>query len=149
MSDRSPRAALVALSLAGAAVAGYVLSSRWTHSGLLCSTGGCETVQSSEYAELLGAPVAAIGLCGYLLIGALALSATPLLRAAVASLALAATTFSAYLLVVQLTVINAVCDWCLASDAISSLIAALALVRLLTPAGSQAGSASSSPWASA
>jgi uncharacterized membrane protein len=149
VSDRSLRAALVALSLAGAAVAGYVLSSRWTDSGLLCSTGGCETVQSSEYAELFGVPVAAAGLVGYVLIGALALSAAPLMRAAVAALALAATTFSAYLLVVQLTVIHAVCDWCLASDAISSVIAALALVRLLTPVGSQAGSTSSSPWASA
>jgi uncharacterized membrane protein len=149
MSDRSLRAALVALSLAGAVMSGYVLFARWTDSGLLCSTGGCETVQSSEYAELLGLPVAAVGLGGYLLIGALALSAAPLLRVAVAALALAATTFSAYLLVVQLTVIHAVCDWCLASDAISSLIAVVALVRLLVPLGSQAGSTSSSPWASA
>jgi uncharacterized membrane protein len=133
MSDRSLRAALVALALAGTGVSGYVLYSRWTDSGLFCSTGGCETVQSSEYAEFLGLPVAALGLGGYLVIGALALAAGPLARLAVAGLALAATAFSAYLLVVQLTVIHAVCDWCLASDVISSLVAVVALVRLLRP----------------
>jgi uncharacterized membrane protein len=48
---------------------------------------------------------------------------------------LAAVGFGGYLLVVQLTVIDAVCDWCLASDAISSLIAVVALARLLRPDG--------------
>ena len=48
MNDGILRAALVALSLAGAAVSGYVLDARWTDAGLLCSTGVCETVQSCE-----------------------------------------------------------------------------------------------------
>ena len=48
-----------------------------------------------------------------------------------AAVALGAAVFSGYLLVVQLVVIDAVCDWCLASDAISSLIAVVALARLL------------------
>ena len=130
MSDRSLRGALVALCLAGAGVSAYVLTTRWTNSGLLCSTGGCETVQSSDYAELLGVPVAALGLAGYVVIGALALPTAPLARVLAAVLALAATAFSAYLLVVQLTVIHAVCDWCLASDAIVSVAAGVALLRL-------------------
>jgi uncharacterized membrane protein len=149
MSDRSLRAALVGLCIAGAGISGYVLYSRWTSSGLVCSTGGCETVQSSDYATFLGVPIAALGLGGYFVVGLLALAAGPLARAAVAVLALAATTFSAYLLVVQLAVIEAVCDWCVASDVISTLITVVALVRLLAPGGSQAGSTSSSPWASA
>lgn len=133
MSDRILRAAIVALSLAGAGVAGYVLLARWADTGLLCSTGGCETVQSSDYAELLGVPVAAFGLGGYLLIVALAFADGPGARAAAAALALAAAAFSAYLLVIQLVVIDAVCDWCLANDAISSLVAVAALVRLVQP----------------
>jgi uncharacterized membrane protein len=47
--------------------------------------------------------------------------------------ALGAAVFSGYLLVVQLAVIGAVCDWCIANDAISSLVAVLALARLLQP----------------
>jgi uncharacterized membrane protein len=135
MNDRILRAALVALSLAGASISGYVLYGRWADAGLLCSTGGCETVQSSEYSQILGVPVAALGLVGYLVMGALAPARDPRARTAVAALAMAAVGFGGYLLVVQLAVIDAVCDWCLASDAISSLIAVVALARLLRPDG--------------
>ncbi len=135
MSDRILRAILIALSLLGAGVAGYVLLVRSTDAGLLCSTGGCETVQSSDYAEVLGVPVAALGLVGYLLIGAAATFRGPLARTMVAALALGAAAFSGYLLVLQLAVIDAVCDWCLVNDAISSLIAVVALARLLQPDG--------------
>jgi uncharacterized membrane protein len=130
MTDRILRSALVALCLAGVSVAGYLLSARWGNTELICSTGGCETVQSSSYAELFGIPVAAAGLVGYLLIGASALVNTALARAVGAALALGALAFSAYLLVIQLAVIGAVCDWCLASDAISTVVAGLALLRL-------------------
>jgi uncharacterized membrane protein len=41
-----------------------------------------------------------------------------------------AVVFSGYLLVIQLAVVDAVCDWCLASDAITTAVAALALLRL-------------------
>ncbi|MGZ8703032.1 MAG: vitamin K epoxide reductase family protein [Gaiellaceae bacterium] len=131
MSDRVLRAILVALSLAGVGVSSYVLFARWTSAGLLCSTGGCETVQSSEYAELLGVPVAALGVAGYLLIGAAALARGPLARTATAALALGAAAFGAYLLVIQLVVIDAVCDWCLTSDAITTVIAVVAVARLV------------------
>lgn len=131
MSDRVLGAVLVALSLAGACVSAYVLVARWTSAGLLCSTGGCETVQSSEYSELLGMPVAGLGIVGYLAIGAAALGRGPYARAAAAAVALGAAAFGGYLLVIQLVVIDAVCDWCLATDAITSLVAAVAVVRLL------------------
>lgn len=130
MSDRALRGAVAALSLAGIAVTSYLLWARWTATELLCSTGGCETVQSSSYAELLGVPVAAVGLVGYVLLGLTALRTEPLVRAAGAALALAALVFAAYLLVVQLAVLDAVCQWCLASDAITALIAAAMLLRL-------------------
>lgn len=130
MSDGALRSAVAALSLAGIAVTGYLLWARWTSTELLCSTGGCETVQSSSYAELLGVPVAAVGLVGYVLLGLTALRTEPLVRAAGAALALAALVFAAYLLVVQLAVLDAVCQWCLASDAITALLAAAMLLRL-------------------
>jgi uncharacterized membrane protein len=87
-------------------------------------------VQSSRYAELAGVPVAALGLAGFLAIGVTALSVAPAARAAGAALALGALVFSAYLLVVQLAVIHAVCDWCLASDAVLTILAAATVLRL-------------------
>lgn len=133
MTDRGLRAALLALCFAGASVAGYLLSARWGSTELLCSTGGCETVQRSSYAELFGVPVALAGLVGYLLIGATAFAAGPLARALGAALALGGLGFSGYLLVIQLAVVDAVCDWCLASDAIATVVAGLALLRLRQP----------------
>ena len=130
MSDRSLRIALATLALAGASVSGYLVWVRYAGVEILCTTGGCATVQSSPYAKLLGVPVAVLGLAGFALIGATALSAAPLARAAGAATALTAFVFGSYLLVVQLTVIGAVCDWCVASDAITTLLAAAALLRL-------------------
>ena len=133
MTDRGLRGALIAFSLTGAGVAAYVLASRWADTGLICSTGGCETVQNSEYAELLGLPVAAFGVAGYVLIAALAVFDSARARIGAAAVALGAAAFSGYLLVVQLAVIDAVCDWCIVNDVISSLVALLAVARLLQP----------------
>lgn len=130
MSDGVLRSAVAGLALVGAAVTGYLLWARWTSAELLCSTGGCETVQTSSYAEVLGVPVALLGLVGYVLLGLTALRTEPLVRAAGAALALSALLFGAYLLVVQLVVIDAVCQWCLASDVVSALIAAATVLRL-------------------
>ena len=41
--------------------------------------------------------------------------------------------FAAYLLYVQLAVINAVCEWCLVSDALVTVLAVLTLLRLRGP----------------
>ena len=51
--------------------------------------------------------------------------------AAAAAVALGAAAFGVYLLFIQLVLIDAVCDWCLATDAITSLAAAVAVARLL------------------
>lgn len=132
MSDRRLRAALAAVALAGAAVAGYLTWVRWTGATVACSTGGCATVQSSEYAEVAGIPVPILGLGAFLAIAATALRASEPVRLTGAALALAGVGFSGYLLVVQLAVLDAVCDWCLASDALVTLAAVAALLRLRT-----------------
>ena len=66
MSERMLRLASAVLAAAGAAITGYLLYVRQTGGTLACATGGCETVQSSSYAEVLGVPVAGIGLLGFL-----------------------------------------------------------------------------------
>ena len=60
------RLASAALATLGAAITGYLLYVRENGGELVCSTGGCETVQNSPYAEVLGVPVAALGLAGFL-----------------------------------------------------------------------------------
>jgi len=143
MSDRALRAAVLALCFVGAAVAAYILAARLGGSQLYCSTGGCETVQSSKYAEVLGVPVAALGLGAYVVVaGSLLAGATG--RVVAAAVALGGVAFSVYLLVVQLAVIDAVCSWCLVNDAIATLVAAAVLLRLRYAAPGESESVGSS-----
>jgi uncharacterized membrane protein len=130
MSERTLRIAGAALATVGAAISAYLLYVRQTGGTLVCSTGGCETVQSSSYAEVIGVPVAALGLLGFLGLLAAALARGESARLAQATLALAAFFFSAYLLYVQVAVIDAICQWCIAPDLVTTAIAAVALLRL-------------------
>jgi uncharacterized membrane protein len=128
--ELSLRFASAVLCTIGAAIAGYLVYVHETGSSPLCVSGGCETVQSSSYAEVAGIPVATLGLLGFLAVLAAALARGEWARLAHATPALAAFLFSAYLVYVQLAVIGAVCQWCVAADVLTSVIAALALLRL-------------------
>jgi len=126
----APRVALLALAVLGALISAYLT---WTHfAGLtpVCtgSGEGCETVQSSRYASVLGIPVALLGLIAY---GGLIFS-TALWRETGIYLgfliSLVGTLFSAYLTYLEIFVIGALCQWCLASAAI--MVAALVCATL-------------------
>ena len=131
LSERAVRIAIGTLALAGAAVAGYLTYVHYAHAQISCATGGCETVLSSRYAEVLGVPVAVLGLGAYLALLATAVGRGEPAGVASASLALSAFGFSSYLVYVQLVVIGAVCQWCVASDLVTTAITALALARLV------------------
>ena len=82
---------------------------------------GCQTVNTSDYAEIFGIPVAAFGAILSAAILALALyraraGASNWIRSTIAlySLVLAGAIFMAYLTGIELLVLNAVCYWCLA-----------------------------------
>ena len=79
---------------------------------------------------MLGVPVAALGLAGFLALFAAAVAHGEWARLTQATLALTSLFFGAYLLYVQLAVIDAICQWCLATDVITAAIAAIALLRL-------------------
>jgi uncharacterized membrane protein len=130
MRERRLRLAAAGLALTGVGIAGYLLYVR--HGGVApaCSSGGCETVQRSAYSEIFGVPVAAFGLVGYLTLLVGNAIHGELARLGQALVALTAFGFSTYLLFVQILVIGALCDWCLASDAVTTAVLGLALLRL-------------------
>jgi uncharacterized membrane protein len=130
MSEVRLRWAAAALAAAGTALSAYLLYARETGTTLVCATGGCETVQGSRYAEVLGIPVAGLGLVAYVVLLLAALNAGELARMLGAAVALAGVAFGAYLLYVQLEVIEAVCQWCLASDVLMTGLAAAMLLRI-------------------
>jgi uncharacterized membrane protein len=126
------RIAIAALAVAGAGIAAYLAVVHYAHVAPVCSTGGCETVQHSSYAELAGVPVAVLGLVTYVALAVLAFvrGATAAFAALVVSLVGVA--FSGYLLWAQLGPIGAICQWCLANDVIITVIAGLSVARLMT-----------------
>lgn len=128
MSQARLRTATVALALVGLAIASYLTYVHYVGVSITCSTGGCETVQHSRYAEIFGMPVALLGLLAFAGILVSAIRGGIEGRAAALSISLAGVTFAAYLVVVQLAVIGAVCEWCVASDVVTTVIAALALL---------------------
>jgi uncharacterized membrane protein len=130
VTERTVRAAIAVLALAGAGVAAYLTATKLSGAAPVCATGGCETVQNSRYAELLGIPVALLGLASYTFVLGTAFFDNMLARAAGAATALAGVIFGLYLLIVQLVVIDAVCQWCLASDLVLDALAVACLLRL-------------------
>ena len=124
------RAAIALLALAGAGVAAYLVYARYSGTRLACTTGGCETVQHSKYAKAAGIPVAVLGLTAYVAVFLTALSARVEAAAAGAAIVLAGLAFGIYLIVIQVAVIDAICQWCLASDAILFLLAIACAERL-------------------
>ncbi len=127
----SLRRTIALAALAGSAVAAYLTFVHYAHTSPICTTGGCEKVQHSSYATLAGIPVALLGLLAYI-----AILVTTLVRGVGAALAgvvlaLVGVAFSGYLLWAQIARIHAICQWCLANDAIVTVVAVLCVARLL------------------
>jgi uncharacterized membrane protein len=132
LSDRTLRGLAAVVALCGIGVAGYLTWAHYQHSQVVCVVGGgCETVQKSSYSEIAGVPVALLGLISYCgILGLIAWDA-PWARVGAATLALVGLLFSAYLLAVQLFVIDAVCVWCVTNDVlIAPALAVLTALRL-------------------
>lgn len=122
----------------GVALTGYLSGTYLAGGELVCvGGGGCQEVQSSRYAYILGVPIAFLGLGYYGVCLALALGgvartpgwsrwAVPLLFV----VTLAAALFSGYLTGLQLFVIGSFCAWCLGSAALSVTLLGLSLLLL-------------------
>ncbi len=132
MNDRALRIALVVVSAVGVGVAAYLTYVHYQPAALICTrSGGCETVQDSKYAVLAGIPVAALGLAAWIAALVLTIWNSELARTLTAALALGALAFAAYLVILQVFVIDAICIWCMVNDVVLvPLLAVLALLRL-------------------
>lgn len=129
------RPAIAAAAVAGGAIAAYLTYVHYAHVAPVCTTRGCEKVQSSSYAELGGVPVALLGLLAYISVFATAAVRGVAAAFAGAVLGLVGVAFSGYLLWAQLDPIGAICQWCLGNDVVISVVAVLCVARMLTEPG--------------
>ncbi|MEO7502669.1 MAG: vitamin K epoxide reductase family protein [Gemmatimonadaceae bacterium] len=132
------RMIVATLSLAGIFVALYLLLYKLGIIGnLTCSIGSCETVNLSKWATFLGAPVAAWGVGFYFVMFGLSLVSLQDRHAdslgmskALALVSGSGVAFSAWLTYLELFVIHAICQWCVVSAIIVSVIFVFALLDL-------------------
>jgi uncharacterized membrane protein len=133
MSDRRLRRLVGLTALIGLAVAAYLTYVHYAELEPICAGGGggCEKVQNSSYAELAGIPVAVLGLVGYAAI--LISLSLPGDSGKIAGtlLALVGFGFSAYLTWVELFEIDAICQWCVASAVLMTMLALATSWRLV------------------
>jgi uncharacterized membrane protein len=137
------RLAIILLALVGLGVSTYIILFEHFGAPLVCLGEGCSIVAQSPYSEIFGVPVALLGFISYGLILALGSWSlrveNPLsdyLHLGVFGLALSGLIFSAYLMYVSFTIIQATCVWCLTSAAAITSIFVLAALGLRRAEGS-------------
>jgi uncharacterized membrane protein len=133
VSARALRITLIALATVGLGVASYLTYVHYSGAPPACTAGGsCLKVQTSVYSNLAGVPVALIGLIGYVaILGSLLLAENETTRFATAAFTLVGFGFSAYLTYRELFSIHAICEWCVSSAIIMTLLMLLSVWRFL------------------
>ena len=131
-TDRTLHRTLIVLALVGLGIASYLTYVHYKGLSPICAINeGCEKVQSSRYAKVVGVPVPVIGLIGYVGILCSLLVRGELARLATAGMAYVGVAFSGYLTYRELFSIHAICQWCVGSAIVMTIIALLATIRVL------------------
>lgn len=134
MSARALRVTLIALAAVGIALAGYLTYLHYSGKTPPCSIKGnpCSQVQKSRYSELAGVPVALIGLLGYIaILGSLLAPESERTRFATVALTLGGLGFSAYLTYREVFTLHKICEWCVGSAVLMTIITCLSVWRFL------------------
>ncbi|MBN1217413.1 MAG: hypothetical protein JXM69_00675 [Anaerolineae bacterium] len=126
------------LAVLGLGVATYLAYVEITHVEAVCGpVGECNIVQTSPYAQIMGIPIAVLGMLNYIAVIFLWLiqkfvpgRLANLSVLALAALTFGATLFSIYLTCLEIFAIHAVCAWCLSSAIISTLLMLLVVMPI-------------------
>ncbi len=127
----------VFMATLGVSVAAYIAIAEADGGAPACLAGGggCETVARSSHSELAGISVAAIGIVGYALLLGAALLRGDFARMAGFGLSLVGFGFSVYLTVLELFVIDAICQWCVVSALLMTALFVVDATRMLRYVG--------------
>ncbi len=112
----------VLLALIGLAISSYLAYVHYSPEALVCGSGGCGIVQSSKYSTMFGIPIALFGVAMFItLIVGLVLREmrtdwADLISTGILMILVAAVLYWAYLTWLELRVIYAVCQWCVATS---------------------------------
>jgi uncharacterized membrane protein len=121
------------LATFGIGVAAYIAIADSGGGAPVCIAGGsgCRTVAESSYSDLLGVDVAVFGIVGYVLLLACALLRGDGARMTGFALSLLSFGYSLYLTYIELFKIEAICQWCVGSAIVMTLLFAVNAIRML------------------
>jgi uncharacterized membrane protein len=134
LSARTLRITLTVLAVIGLGWATYLTYVHYSGEAPVCSIKGnpCSQVQKSVYSELAGVPVALIGAIGYLVIlGTLLAFDGERGRFATVALTLGGFGFSLYLTYREVFTLHKICEDCVASAVIMTILMCLSVWRFL------------------
>ena len=134
MSTGALRKTIIVLTAIGLCLAGYLTYVHYSGATPPCSIKGnpCSQVQKSRYSEFVGIPVALIGLIGYIaILASLLASEDEKARFLTTVLSIGGFGFSAYLTYRELFTLEKICEWCVASALLMTVIMCLSIWRYL------------------
>ena len=124
---------MIVLTVVGIGLATYLTYVHYAGLKPACTAGeSCTKVQTSVYSKLAGVPVALMGLIGYLSIMASLLAPqNENTRFATMALTLVGFGFSAYLTYREVFTLKEICEWCVSSAIMLTLLFILAAWRYI------------------
>jgi len=124
----------------GVGVATYIAIADSGGGSPVCIAGGhgCQTVAESSYSHLFGVNIAVFGVIGYLLLLGAAMLRGDGARMGGFVIALAGFGYSVFLTYLELFVIDAVCQWCVFSAVLMTVLFAVNAIRMVRYVGTPA-----------
>ena len=131
------RSVAVFAATVGVGVATYIAIADSGSGSPVCIGGseGCQTVADSSYSHLLGVNIAVFGVVGYLLLLGAAMLRGDGARMGGFAIALAGFGYSVFLTYLELFVIDAVCQWCVFSAVLMTVLFAVNAIRMVRYVG--------------
>jgi uncharacterized membrane protein len=136
-SEATLQRAIAFVAALGIGVATYIAIADSGGGAPACIAGssGCQTVADSSYSHLAGVNIAVFGIVGYALLLATAFFAADAARFGGFVLALGGFGYSVFLTYLEIFKIEAICQWCVASALLMTVLFLLSATRLIGYAG--------------
>jgi uncharacterized membrane protein len=127
------------LATFGIGVAVYITIADSGGGSPVCIAGGhgCQTVAESSYSHVFGVNIAVFGIVGYVLLLVSALLRGDAARMAGFLISLVGFGYSVYLTYLELFKIEAICQWCVGSATLMTLLFATNAARMLIYVGGE------------
>jgi uncharacterized membrane protein len=121
----------------GIGVATYIAieAARGDAPACIAGSSGCQTVAESSYSHLFGINVAVFGILGYALLLIASLLRGDGARMAGFGISLVGVGYSVYLTYLELFKIEAICQWCVGSAVLMTILFGVDVVRMVAYVG--------------